>query len=180
MATKEDKVFESVPVQADDVVTRLLPWSIDARRGQRSKARATLPVVATLVEFDAQDHPVICSDGLLGGQRLAARTTVPIKRAQRGSTVVVLCENGDPRLPIIVGVLQNGRQSAVELPGVPLTTIQADDERHVVTAEREIVLRCGEASITLTRAGKVIIKGTYVLSRSSGYNKIKGAAVDIN
>ena len=50
----------------------------------------------------------------------------------------------------------------------------------MLTAEREIVLKCGEASITLTRAGKVLIKGTYVLSRSSGYNKIKGAAVDIN
>jgi uncharacterized protein (DUF2345 family) len=58
--------------------------------------------------------------------------------------------------------------------------VQADDERVVVTAEREIVLRCGDASITLTRAGKVLIKGTYVLSRARGYNKIKGAAVDIN
>ena len=62
----------------------------------------------------------------------------------------------------------------------PLVTAQVDDQRVVLTAEREIVLRCGEASITLTRAGKVLIKGTYVLSRSSGYNKIKGAAVDIN
>jgi hypothetical protein len=58
--------------------------------------------------------------------------------------------------------------------------VQADGERQVITAEREIVLKCGHASITLTRAGKVIIKGTYVLSRSSGYNKIKGAAIDIN
>jgi len=42
------------------------------------------------------------------------------------------------------------------------------------------VLRCGDASITLTRAGKVVIQGNYILSRSSGYNKIKGAAIDIN
>ncbi len=58
--------------------------------------------------------------------------------------------------------------------------IDADGERVLVTAEREIVLRCGEASLTLTRAGKVLIKGKYIVSRSSGYNKIKGAAVDIN
>ena len=45
---------------------------------------------------------------------------------------------------------------------------------------RQDAARCGDASITLTRAGKVIIKGNYILSRSSGYNKIKGAAVDIN
>ena len=61
-----------------------------------------------------------------------------------------------------------------------LVSVQADDDRFVLSAEREIVLRCGDASITLTRAGKVLIKGTYILSRSSGYNKIKGAAVDIN
>ena len=50
----------------------------------------------------------------------------------------------------------------------------------LLTAGREIVLRCGEASITLTRAGKVLIRGTYILTRSSGANRIKGAAVEIN
>jgi uncharacterized protein (DUF2345 family) len=59
-------------------------------------------------------------------------------------------------------------------------SVQADDDRVVLSAEREIVMRCGDASITLTRAGKVLIKGAYILSRSSGYNKIKGAVVDIN
>ena len=53
-------------------------------------------------------------------------------------------------------------------------------ERLELTAEREIVLRCGEASLTLTRAGKIILRGTYVLSRSSGVNKIKGGSVQIN
>jgi hypothetical protein len=58
--------------------------------------------------------------------------------------------------------------------------VQADGDRYEISAEREIVLRCGDSSITLTRAGKVIIKGNYILSRSTGYNKIKGAAIDIN
>ena len=55
-----------------------------------------------------------------------------------------------------------------------------DGDRHVIEADREVVLRCGDASITLTRAGKVIIKGSYILSRSTGYHKIKGAAIDLN
>jgi uncharacterized protein (DUF2345 family) len=62
----------------------------------------------------------------------------------------------------------------------PTLSVQADGERLVIAAEQEIVLRCGAASVTLTRAGKVLIKGAYVLSSSTGYNKIKGAAVDIN
>ncbi|MEW5071937.1 hypothetical protein AB1P14_09365, partial [Pseudomonas aeruginosa] len=38
----------------------------------------------------------------------------------------------------------------------------------------------GKASITLTRAGKVIIRGAYLSSRSTGVNRIKGGSVQIN
>ena len=55
-----------------------------------------------------------------------------------------------------------------------------DNERLVLTADKEIVLRCGKASITLTRAGKILIRGAYLLSRSSGVNRIKGGSVQLN
>ena len=55
-----------------------------------------------------------------------------------------------------------------------------DDERLVLSAQREVTIQCGKASITLTRAGKVLIRGEYLLSRSSGVNRIKGASVQIN
>ena len=58
--------------------------------------------------------------------------------------------------------------------------IDVDGERLVFTAKKEIVLRCGKASITLTRAGKILIRGAYLLSRSSGVNRIKGGSVKIN
>ena len=35
------------------------------------------------------------------------------------------------------------------------------------------MLRCGKASITLTRAGKVLFHGTYVSNRSSGVLRLK-------
>ena len=91
-------------------------------------------------------------------------------------------DRGDVRLPIIIGVIERSGGLGAPRDQRPTESVrvQADDTRLVLTAEREIVLQCGEASITLTRAGKVIIRGTYVLSRSSGYNKIKGAAIDIN
>jgi hypothetical protein len=57
---------------------------------------------------------------------------------------------------------------------------RVDGHRVVLDAEQEIVLRCGKASITLTRAGKVLIRGAYLLSRSSGVNRIKGGSVQIN
>ena len=69
-------------------------------------------------------------------------------------------------------------------PGPALTrrgqTVTVDGERVVLNGAKQVELRCGEASIVLTAAGKILIRGTYVLSRSSGANRIKGAFVDIN
>ena len=49
-----------------------------------------------------------------------------------------------------------------------------------LTAERDIVLQCGQASITLRRDGKIEVKGTNVLSASRGPNRIKGASIALN
>ena len=56
---------------------------------------------------------------------------------------------------------------------------EVDGRRVCIRGADEIVLQCGEASITLRRNGKVIIKGTLVETRSSGLNRIKGAAVQV-
>jgi len=138
------------------------------------------PVIGRLQGFNLLEQPLIA--GLLTnqGQVLSARTTVPLRRSMVGRDVVVLFESGNAQLPIIMGVIEPRALAECETTPEPGVAIQADGEQHHITAEREIVLRCGEASITLTRAGKVIIKGNYILSRSTGYNKIKGAAIDIN
>ena len=80
-----------------------------------------------------------------------------------GTTILELIESTEA---------QHSEQAAPEAEAVP--------DRLELVARREIVLRCGNASITLTRAGKIILRGTYVLSRSSGVNKIKGGSVQIN
>ncbi len=53
-------------------------------------------------------------------------------------------------------------------------------EERVVTARKQLTLRCGKSSITLTAAGKIIIRGKYIVSRSSGVHRIKGGSVQIN
>ena len=148
-----------------------------------SQALSALPGAATarLHGFDLEEQPLLVGLPGLPNELVAGRTTVSLLRQQIGASVVVLFEQGDVRRPIVVGVLQG---SGVPLPAAPmpapLVSAQVDDERIVLTAEREIVLKCGEASLTLTRAGKVLIKGTYVLSQSNGRNKITGATVEIN
>jgi hypothetical protein len=135
--------------------------------------RVPSPVVGRVVRCDAGGGATVEFPGNPFGRPVAARTTTPLDPASVGADAVLLFENGDPARPIVVGVLQ----PAAEKPGI---AAEIDGERVVLTADREIVLRCGQASITLTAAGKVLIRGTYVLTRSSGANRIKGAAVEIN
>src|SRR5262249_862377 len=67
-----------------------------------------------------------------------------------GGGVGLLLEGGDPRRPVVMGKMHT--PGAARRP-----TASADGERLELTADKEIVLRCGKASITLTRAGKIIL-----------------------
>jgi hypothetical protein len=110
------------------------------------------------------------------GHAHSALATVPLGAKEIGKSVVLVFEHGDAARPIIVGVLQTP-----DLPA-PVAPVEVEVDGHTVTvaACQELVLRCGKASITLTRAGKILLRGTYLLSRSSGVNSIKGGSVQIN
>ncbi len=154
--------------------------------GLRTSKRATPgdaplpPTVGRLHGFDLLDQPLISNVAARAGELLTARTTLPLRRAMIGRDVLVVFDRGDVESPIIIGIIHADALDHGAATPAPDVAIQVDGERHVIEAEREIVLRCGEASITLTRTGKILIKGNYILSRSTGYNKIKGAAIDIN
>lgn len=112
-------------------------------------------------------------------QALAARTTVDLQGRHIGQSVVLMFDAGDPLRPIVMGVLRG--QAGWPMDEKPAQVeVDADGQRMTVNAKEQLVLRCGKASITLTKAGKVLIEGTYVSSRSSGVNRIKGGSVQIN
>jgi hypothetical protein len=119
--------------------------------------------------------------------RLAGSMKIQTVRhaASVGRDVLLVFENGDPKLPIVIDTLHSlldeiSESSEVALEAERPEEIIVDGKRIVYSAENEIVLRCGKASITLTRAGKVLIRGAYLLTRSSGVNRIKGGSVQIN
>ena len=58
--------------------------------------------------------------------------------------------------------------------------VQVDGRRMSIEACDELELRCGEASITLRRNGKVVVRGTYIETCSRGTNRIKGSTVKLN
>ena len=107
------------------------------------------------------------------------------KPAAVGRQILLIFEGGNPHRPIIVGVLQDPLEALVSMeiqPDGPLATPDPviDGKRVTIEAQEEITLKCGAGSITLRKDGKVLIKGTHLLSRSAGPIRIKGARVDIN
>jgi hypothetical protein len=63
---------------------------------------------------------------------------------------------------------------------VPALDLLVDRQRIVLSAQQEVVLRCGQASITLTADGRLVIKGADVVSSAERVNRIRGGAVKIN
>ena len=151
----------------------------------KKKSRATLSpdsvVIGIIVGFTNNTVPSVSFPGCPSEQGIRARTTVAFERSDIGKQVALLFESGDTNKPVIIGKIQMLAPSMEKPKPVPdMVETTLDGERLTFTADREIVLRCGKASITLTRAGKIIIRGAYLLNRSSGVNKIKGASVQIN
>lgn len=102
-----------------------------------------------------------------------------------GREALLVFDGGDPERPIIVGLLAEPLEGliAFEITGHQEDRPECaviDGKRLTLEAQEEIVLKCGEGSITLRKDGKIVIKGTHLLSRASGPNRIKGGSVQIN
>lgn len=145
--------------------------------------RGTSPtgvVIGELIGMTSEGrNPLILYPGQPGSTALAARTVIDLHGPHIGCKVVLTFEDGDPGKPIVMGILRESEDwPLAEQPGQ--LEVDLDGERLIISAKEQLVLRCGEASITLTRAGKVVIRGTYLLSRSSGVNRVTGGSVQIN
>ena len=136
--------------------------------------------MGTVAGFSESGLPLVTFSGNPESEPVPARHTCSITVSDLGREAVLVFEGHDSRKPVILGLLQGSvaLQQSEEQPE-PLN-VSLDGEQVNLTAKNEIVLRCGKASITLTRAGKIIIRGAYLLSRSSGVNRIKGGSVQIN
>lgn len=146
---------------------------------QKVATRIDGVVIGVLVGLRDEATPLVVFPGNPKEESIAARTTKRWSQEDIGCQVALLFEGGDPAYPLVIGRIQNPESVQTE-EGKPTVPASLDGEQLILSADREIILRCGKASITLTRAGKVIIRGTYLLSRSSGVNRIKGGSVQIN
>ena len=124
------------------------------------------------------------------GEPIAARVVASARsewRAHDGAATEVLLvfAGGDPARPIIVGVLESPQPCDGTLASGVIRRDRRDnvtvDGRTLELAGRErVLLTCGKSSIELHADGRVIIKGTRLLSRASESNRIKGATIALN
>lgn len=151
-----------------------------AHSGSQLAARLGGAAIGVLIGFKSDGRiPLVIYAGQSGDAAVGARTIADLHGAHIGREVVLIFENGDMARPIIIGCLQRAEGWPVESP-TGQVVVDSDGERMIVSAKEQLVLRCGKASITLTKAGKVLIQGCYVSSSASGVIRIKGGAIQLN
>jgi hypothetical protein len=155
----------------------VVPGRKQSSRARRAPAKAPpLPTVATLAGVGAAGEPWIDLPAL-GRSAVPARSTVALGAEQIGREVLVTWADGDPGQPIVTGVLRRRGDPAARPARLDAVV---DGESIVLTGRREVVLRCGKASIALSADGAVVIKGVKLLTSASGVHRIRGGAVQIN
>ena len=95
---------------------------------------------------------------------------------KEGDAVLLTFVNGTQ--PVVMGILS----SKLEVPQKneqPIARVHEGREI-VLNAKDQLSLVCGDSSITLNRNGKIVVKGTHIVSRATQTNRIKGGSVAIN
>ncbi len=118
--------------------------------------------------------------------------------------LVRVTTGGESPLGVLCDVLQTPAQPSLELtPGqlvLVLLPVADDDlgcilgtpgpyqprgaadppDRVVVEAKGELVLKCGDSSLTMAGNGKILMKGVDIVTRAKRNHKIKAGTVAIN
>ncbi|MGF1606615.1 MAG: DUF6484 domain-containing protein [Rhodothalassiaceae bacterium] len=133
--------------------------------------------LATIEAVSADGRAQVRLDGQ--ARRLEADSLGIVTAEAVGSRVAVGFLGGDPERPVITGQIsgQISGQITGQTTGAASGAMPAHE---VIEAADRLTLKCGKATIVLTKEGKVLIRGAYLSSRSSGVNRIKGGSVQIN
>lgn len=167
-------------LECGDTVPEITPeeavlQQLEQAEAERTAARIAGVVVGKIVGWDSLGRFLVDYPGNPKDHSLPATSAAILDAAAVGREAALMFIGGDPLRPLVIGLIE---QALVRPQSTK--TAEVDGKQLVFNAEEEIVFRCGKASITLTKAGKILIRGAYLLSRSSGVNRIKGGSVQIN
>ena len=128
-------------------------------------------VVGKLTGFNTSGSPLVafCQNTL--SAPVQARTVLELSEACVGRQVALMFEESDTKRPIIMGLMHH-RKGSFE--------IEADGERYVIDADKEIFFRCGKSSILMKENGEIEINGRDIMSRASRNHRIRGGTIHLN
>jgi Domain of unknown function (DUF6484) len=159
------------------------PDFLGALLGSRAPDNAGTPVATGMIVGELvalvgeRREPLLVYEGTQAAR--IAKSIVDLHKVHIGKSVLIGFERGLVDRPVVIGVL-------VSIAGWPIqpqpaqVTVEADGTRLLIEAEREMTLRCGTASITMTSDGRITLRGTQVVSHAEGANRIRGGSVELN
>jgi hypothetical protein len=136
-------------------------------------------VIGRVVQL-GERGPVVRYRGCPSPDGLVARATAMVTVDDVGRRAALMFENGDAGKPILTGLLHYDEEEPADHPALGSLQITEDEQKIDIKVKKAISLSCGKASLIITPAGKILLRGKYVLTRASGVNRLQGGSVRIN
>jgi uncharacterized protein DUF6484 len=161
-------------------MVRLAEAAAGPRAGCRVGWIAGVDGRGLLVDFDGNASGPLTAECAVHLERREIDEAIAARRR-----AVLLFDGDDASRPVLVGLVQPTAGAALlaeVLSPPPARSREAvvDGRRVVIEGRDEVVLRCGEASITLQKDGKVVVRGLRITSTARGTHRIRGGSVQIN
>jgi len=163
-------------------------------------------ILGTISSIDALGQPMVNFSLNPVKESITAITTLVLTSQHVSRQVALLFNQGDLSQPIVMGLVHSplqamldnfqqdqlqeissemnsttNQETQVELAAdLGTNDVSVDGNKITFEAQDEMIFKCGKSSITLTKSGKVLIRGKYLLNRSSGVNRIMGGSVQVN
>ncbi len=163
-------------------------------------------MLGRLESVDIEGNAVVGLPHLPSFKPRIALSAVVVSRQDIGRQVALMLTQGIDQKLIIMGLISSPLQNVLEhaianthsaaldeivfpeplipkpsvIPESTAGTVYVDGKQVVLEGQEEVVLRCGAASITLSKNGKISIRGKYIVNRATDVNRILGGSVQVN
>jgi len=143
-------------------------------------------LIGRIIGLQDNGNPLVAFDSETQVKPTEALTVVPLDGNSVGKDVAISFAQNQGSMPIVMGVILrlldcvlNDVEPKHENSELKPEVI-VDGNKLELSAPEEVTIRCGEASITLNKSGKILIKGEHMLNRISGAYKIKSGSIELN
>ena len=119
-------------------------------------------VIGQIITIDKQNNPMVDFDCNIFKEAIPASSLVEINNTHKDHKVALMFEKNRADKPIIMGLMH-----------IP-------EKTKSIIADKELLLKCGKASIRLKENGDIVINGRELVSRARKNNIIRGGTIHLN